>query len=230
MRLLTVCLLAAACSRSSGSGYVVHRVQGTVEVDGILAEAAWNRAAEAGPLVRSLDGRPAGASTTVRMLWDDQFLYVAFQCEDPNVGGAFFKDDEPLYTSNVVEIFLNPSGDLRHYAEIELAPTNALFDASFTGPREGMQLSWSSGAKHAVHVDGTLNNPSDIDRGWTAELAIPFAGLPGAPHPKRGDAWRFNVYRLRQGPGQPDEGQALSPPLRPDFHAVDRFATLRFGD
>jgi hypothetical protein len=225
-------MLLAACTRSGGD-YVVHRASGTVTIDGVLAEPAWDRAPVAGPFVRSLDGKPASASTTARLLWDDDNLYVAFQAEDTNVSGRFFKDDEPLYTSNVVEIFLNPSGDSSRYDEIEVAPTNALFDASFTGgPRKGMDLSWSSHARLAVHVDGTLNDPSDLDRGWTVELAIPFAALTGMdkPRPQRGDRWKFNLYRLRQGPGQPGEGQAYSPPMRGDFHALDRFATLRFED
>ena len=230
MRLtLGLVLGLAACAKSLAI-VPVHRASGPIAIDGLLAEPAWDRATVVGPLVRSLDGKPAGVATTARLLWDDHFLYVAFQCEDTNVASQFTKDDEPLYTSNVVEIFLNPSGDLRNYAELEVAPTNALFDARFTGPRQGMDLGWSSGAEHAVHVDGTLNDGRDMDRGWTVELAIPFATLPSAPKPKVGDRWRFNLYRLRQGPGQPGEGQALSPPLRPDFHAVDRFATLRFED
>ena len=223
--------VACGCSRRGGD-YVVHRASGAIAIDGVLAEAAWDRAEKAGPLVRSLDGKPATASTVARLLWDDDHLYLAFVSEDPDIATPFFKDDEPLYTSNVVEIFLNPSGDLARYDEIELAPSNALFDASFTGRRQGMDLAWSSHARHAVHLDGTLNDSRDRDRGWTAELAIPFASLTGMPKPRpeRGDKWRFNLYRLRQSPGQPGEGQAYSPPMVGDFHAVDRFATLRFED
>jgi Carbohydrate family 9 binding domain-like len=232
MRAAVLLLAVVACARS-GADYVVHRAKGAIEIDGVLAESAWDRADKAGPFVRSLDGKPAGAATEARLLWDDDRLYVAFLCEDSNVSGAFFKDDEKLYTSNVVEIFLDPGGDGSHYDEIEVAPTNALFDASFSGgPRQGMDLSWSSNAKHAVHVDGTLNDARDVDRGWTVELAIPFASLTGMPKPRpqRGDRWKFNLYRLRQGPGQPGEGQAYSPPMRGDFHALDRFATLRFEE
>jgi hypothetical protein len=230
--LLLLCLCVCACRKPRGE-YVVHRARGPIQIDGVLAEASWDRAERAGPFVRSLDGKSASASTEARLLWDDEDLYVAFLSEDANVSGAFFKDDEKLYTSNVVEIFLNPSRDSSHYDEIEVAPTNALFDASFSGgPRQGMDLSWSSRARHAVHVDGTLNDASDVDRGWTVELAIPFAALTGMskPRPERGDTWKFNLYRLRQGPGQPGEGQAFSPPMRGDFHALDRFATLRFDD
>ena len=233
MRLLLLLLLTVACARRPPE-YVVHRAATPIVIDGVLAESAWDRAEKAGPFVRSLDGKPCTASTEARLLWDDENLYVAFLSEDPNVAGEFFKDDEKLYTSNVVEIFLNPSGEAaRGYDEIEVAPTNALFDASFVGgSRQGMDLSWSSRARHAVHVDGTLNDPRDVDRGWTVEMAIPFTALTGMvrPRPERGDKWKFNLYRLRQGPGQPGEGQAYSPPLRGDFHALDRFATLRFDD
>lgn len=230
------CVLGAACRRSSARGpdgvpvYVVHRASSPLSIDGVLSEAVWDRAERAGPFARSLDGKPAFAATEARLLWDDENLYVGFQSEDAAIETPFFHDDEPLYTSNVVEIFLNPSGDLARYDEIELAPSNALFDASFTGRRQGMDLAWSSHARHAVHLDGTLNDARDVDRGWTAELAIPFAALTGMTkaRPSPGDTWRFNLYRLRQGPGQPGEGQAFSPPLVGDFHALEKFAVLRF--
>jgi Carbohydrate family 9 binding domain-like len=236
MRLLPLLLaplvLATACSRHSNDFYVVHRATSPITPDGLLDERAWDRAEKTGPLVRSIDGQPASAATEARMLWDDENLYLAFSCEDQDVSTPFDKDDQPLYTSNVVEIFLNPSGDLKNYAEIELNPANALFDATFTGPRQGMNLPWSSKARHGVHVEGTLNQPGDVDRGWTAELAIPWSELPAMPrpHPLPGDIWRFNLYRLRQWPGQPGEGQAFRPPLVGDFHAVKRFAELRFAE
>jgi len=232
VRVLLVFVTALSACKKSPSEYVVHRAAGPIVIDGVLAEPAWDRAERAGPFVRSLDGKPATASTEARLLWDDENLYIAFIAEDANVASSYFKDDEPLFQANALEIFLNPSGDLQRYDEIEIAPTNALFDASFTGRRQGMNLSWSSRARHAVHVEGTLNNPGDVDRGWTAELAIPFLALTGMPRPRpeRGDRWRFNLYRLRQGPGQPNEGQAYSPPMIGDFHALDRFATMRFDD
>ena len=229
MRLAAVALgLLCGCARACGGGaYVVHRAPQPPRIDGVLDDAAWNRAARAGPFVRSIDGKAASAATVAYLVWDDEALYVAFQAADPDVSTHFTRDDEPLYTSNVVEIFLNPGGDLVHYVEIEVAPSNALFDASFVGRRKNMDLSWSSHARHAVHVDGTLNDSHDVDRGWTVELAIPFAALPGSPRPRRGDEWRFNLYRLRQPPG---EGQAFNPPMVGDFHALDKFGVLVFGD
>jgi hypothetical protein len=232
-QLLFACLLLAGCRRSGGSPfelltYEVHRAGSPIAVDGLLTERAWD-AADKVLLVRSLDGKPATWSTEARLLWDDQHLYVGFLAEDRHISTPFTKDDQPLYTSNVVEIFLNPKGDLGRYFEIEVSPANVLFDASFTGRRQGMALEWASSTRHAVHLDGTLNDPRDVDRGWSAELAIPFAPLDGA-RPKRGDTWRFNLYRLLQGQGQPNEGQAYSAPLVGDFHEVTRFAYLKFVD
>ena len=46
-------------------------------------------------LVGSLDGRRPQLRTTARLLYDDQALYVSFDCEDPNIWGTLFKRDEP---------------------------------------------------------------------------------------------------------------------------------------
>jgi hypothetical protein len=80
-----------------------------------------------------------------------------------------------------------------------------------------------------VRVDGTLNRRSDRDRGWTVELAIPFAdlGLTRAPAP--GDVWRMNLYRF--DPSAENRYAAWSPTLgeRADFHKPDRFGYLEFA-
>ena len=93
-----------------------------------------------------------------------------------------------------------------------------------------MDLRWSSGTQHAVAVNGTVNDERDQDKGWTAELAIPFANLSSLQHnpPQVGERWRFNLYRLDHGP-KGEEGQAFSSLTRPDFHQVQRFGTLVLG-
>ena len=52
----------------------------------------------------------------------------------------------------------------------------------------------------AVHVDGTVNNPRDTDRGWSVEIAMPWRAFdrhPGAGRtPKPGDHWRVNFSRV----------------------------------
>ena len=59
---------------------------------------------------------------------------------------------------------------------------------------------WSaSGFKSAVFVEGTLNNPTDTDKKWTVEVAIPFSSLKITDldiSPKNGDSWKINFSRV----------------------------------
>jgi hypothetical protein len=57
------------------------------------------------------------------------------------------------------------------------------------------------GLRAAAHVDGTLNDSSDLDRGWTVELAFPWEGMRTlaqgrALPPKPGDIWRMDFSRF----------------------------------
>ena len=98
-------------------------------------------------LVDSVDGKPTQLRTTARLTWDDEALYVAFDCEDPDVWGTFRNRDDPLYTQEVVEIFVDADADGRTYDEIEVSPHNVVFDAYFPARRQGMDTSWDSGLR-----------------------------------------------------------------------------------
>ena len=69
------------------------------------------------------------------------------------------------------------------------------------GERWGF-LDWDCrGLQHAVHVDGTLNQRDDTDRGWSAEIAMPWASLIDLADgrslpPKDGDVWRIDCSRF----------------------------------
>jgi hypothetical protein len=209
--------------------YHVVRARPAPVIAGVLDDAAWKRATPV-TLVNSLDGSPGRVRTTARLLWDDKYLYVSFDCEDPDVWSTFTKRDEPLYTQEVVEIFIDADGDGRTYNEIEVSAANVLFDAYFPERRQGMDLSWDSEALTAVTVQGTLNDASDKDEGWRVEMRIPIEKLAAVPHvpPRPGDRWRFNLYRLEHHGRRDIEGQAFSPPRVGDFHALNRFAWLVF--
>ena len=51
-----------------------------------------------------------------------------------------------------------------------------------------------------VHVNGTINDPSDMDKGWSVEIAIPWKALEEcAPnfHPQEGEQWKVNFSRVQ---------------------------------
>ena len=79
------------------------------------------------------------------------------------------------------------------------------FKNHFRGKRVAC-LAWDlPNLQAAVHVDGTLNQRRDRDRGWTAELAFPWKGMETlakgdgrALPPRVGDVWRIDLFRFNQ--------------------------------
>ena len=65
-------------------------------------------------------------------------------------------------------------------------------------------LDWDfPGLQSAVRIDGTLNDPATVDRGWTVELAFPWAGMGQLAHgrsvpPLDGDIWRMMFARYQK--------------------------------
>jgi hypothetical protein len=97
-----------------------------------------------------------------------------------------------------------------------LKPFNGV---GFTNHPRGGRLghfTWTfPGLKTAVHIDGTVNDDTDRDRGWTVELALPWKGMKWlatdgrALPPRDGDIWRmdfsrFNTYK--ESPPAKDSG------------------------
>lgn len=93
------------------------------------------------------------------------------------------------------------------------------------------------GLRAAVHVDGTLNDRTTPQRGWTVELAFPWAGMAWladgrALPPRDGDEWRifFGRYeKLELGGAVTHAGWAWTPIGSGDNHAPERFTPVRFS-
>jgi hypothetical protein len=95
------------------------------------------------------------------------------------------------------------------------------------------------GLRAAVQVQGTLNDDSDIDQGWTAEIAFPWRGLKTLagrrPVPPRdGDVWRmdFSRFELLRNCGvtvEPHPGWALNRHGVYDSHIPECFSFVHFS-
>jgi hypothetical protein len=182
------------------------------------------------PDTRGLPYQP----TAFRACWTGTHLVLAFQCVDRDIWSTFSRRDEMLCEQEVVEAFLSPDGDLARYCEFQFSPRNVVFDALIHNPdlhRATMTLdtSWNcEGLETAMRVVGTLERRTDVDLWWSAEIAIPFNGLPRARKPEPGDEWRGNFYRIDAGP--PEQFTAWSPTLESpaNFHVPARFGRIVF--
>jgi hypothetical protein len=96
------------------------------------------------------------------------------------------------------------------------------------------------GLKCAVQIDGTLNDNSDRDRGWTVEVALPWTGMkwlamPGnrSLPPNDNDVWRMDFSRFNQYkealPVVDSSGWAWSPHGIWDSHIPELFTHVHFS-
>jgi hypothetical protein len=96
------------------------------------------------------------------------------------------------------------------------------------------------GLRTAVQVRGTLNDASDVDEGWTAEIAFPWRGLKTLAGtrpvpPRAGDVWRmdFSRFELLDNCGvtvEPHPGWALNKHGVYDSHIPECFSFVHFSE
>ncbi len=236
---MTACAALAAVDVAS---YTAVRATGPIMVDGVLDEQDWARAAE-GILTETNTGNTLPLKSTVKVLWDDTYLYVGFYFADPDAWATITTEDGSLWNEEVAEVFIDPEGLGHSYYEFEVNPVNQkvdLFVLNQGQAKNGVYKTWiawdfSSKLKKAVYVEGDGLNPNTSDTCWSVELAFPFEDIWTAPNnpPLPGDMWRLGLYRIERGikaSTADDWYGALSPGLRASFHTPWRFAKVTFED
>ncbi|MEN6521449.1 MAG: carbohydrate-binding family 9-like protein [Armatimonadota bacterium] len=232
-------------------GYICYRASGPIEIDGKMDEESWENAPWTNYFA-DIEGdvRPAPRyKTRVKMLWDDEYFYIAAEMEEPHVWGTLTKRDSIIYMDNDFEVFIDPDGDTHLYYEIEINVLNTVWDLFLVKPyRDGAPAiyNWDiNGLKHAVHVDGTLNDSSDVDKGWTVEFAIPWAVLRECAYmrtpPGEGDQWRVNFSRVEwdheivdskyeKVKNRLSNDQTWTPQYARNIHQPERWGYVQFTD
>ena len=207
--LLTICVPLLALSQSPDlrmpKTYACHWTTEAVQIDGV-AEESWDAAPWTDAFL-DIEGehmpKPA-YETKVKMLWDDDYFYFFATLEEEHLWATLTKRDAIIYYDNDFEIFVDPDGDTHNYYEFEVNALNTVFDLLLVKPYYlgGPNLNaWDfDGLQTAVKLNGTLNDPSDVDESWTVEVAIPWHSFQAQRmklrKPKAGDQWRLNFSRV----------------------------------
>lgn len=251
--------------------YTAHRVEDAITVDGRLDESVWHRVPRSPRFAGLVEGERAVHDTHAAVLWDDDCLYVGYWVEEPFVEATLTERDAPIYQDNDVELFvagpdayyefeINAFGtiyevffvwedaydDYREFEEFDRDAEGAEphDGVDYDHPRGGRIGFWNwdfPGLESAVHVDGTVNDNEDRDRGWTVELALPWEGMAHlaradgrALPPENGDTWQMDFSRFNQyteaPPADDPGGWAWSPHGVWDSHVPEVFPYITFSE
>ena len=193
-------------SLHSEKKYKARMAKRPIKVDGKLKEHDWKQAVLISDF-EDIEGasKPKPAfSTTVKMMWDSQYLYIGAVLEEPHLWGTLKKHDDIIYRDHDFEVFIDPMGDGEQYFEIEINVLGTIMDLFMNKPyKKGgtFDMGWNTnGMLSKIIANGTINDNSDIDSGWTVEMAIPFTAISRndrTASPSSTNPWRINFSRVQ---------------------------------
>lgn len=177
--LLAVVQTATAAHEIESRVYRTQRVQDAPQIDGRLDDQAWDAVPWSGGFVQRQpeDGAQPTAQTELKLVYDDEALYLAFRAhDDPSlVTSRLARRD--WFPGDWVEVNIDSRADRR---------TAYSFTLSLSGTRGDEYIS-EDGSRWDGNWDPVWSGATQIDdRGWTAEMRIPLSQLrfdPANPRP-----------------------------------------------
>lgn len=200
-----VCLVAAPLPAQVAPEATAARTTTPPVLDGRLDEPSWRLAGPLSGLVQRepSEGRSVSERTEVRILYDDEALYVGAWLHDasgfPPVPGQSLRD-APLTDADAFQLILDPFLDRQNGFVFGTTPAGIEYDAQVTG--EGGNTGGGGGGRQQSGTGGGFNLNWDGNwqvatsrdaAGWYVEMRIPFATL----RYRRGgrQAWGLNIER-----------------------------------
>ncbi|MBX3012188.1 MAG: carbohydrate-binding family 9-like protein [Caldilineaceae bacterium] len=194
---------------------------------------AWEQAVTLPPMVLADGSGPAQQQTTIRVCYNEQDLFIRFDCADTDIWGTYSERDAAIYDEEVVEVFLAPGTETPvDYYEFEVSPNGVLLEVlahNPTGERGDIRLDFSwdcAGLRWGAQREDAQNQ-------WRAFYAMPWAsvgasvGVSGSLPP----VWRINFYRIERPRTAEPEFSCWSPTMSnpANFHRPAYFGYLALG-
>jgi hypothetical protein len=142
-------------------------------VDGNPGDPAWAQALVIDRFYETAfgDNRAPRVRTLARLMYDDRYFYVAVECDDPaprKIRAPVVDRDNVFGDQDNFVIFLDPHNDRRTAQEFRVNPRGVQGDAIY----------YDANGNEDFAPDFYYDAAARItDRGWTAELRIPFSSL-----------------------------------------------------
>jgi hypothetical protein len=166
------------------------RTELPVVLDGSLDEAAWKGAEPISGFIQAVPdaGYPATEETVVRVLYDDERLYVGALLLDSHPEGIiaqYLNQDFQTHDDDVFAVTLDTFLDRRNSFMFLINPHGAVKDGQTFDNSRTLNLAWEG----VIEVETSVHA-----RGWTVELAIPFTTLRFDPN-REDQSWGIQFLR-----------------------------------
>ena len=162
-----------AATARQAAGPVLPRATGGIEVDGNLDDPAWAQALLVDTFYETAfgDNRRPSVRTAARLMYDDRFLYVGVECDDPEpsrIRAPYVDRDQVFGDQDNFVVFLDPHNDRRAAQEFRVNPRGIQADGIY----------YDADGNEDFGPDFYYDAAARITpRGWTAELRIPLSSL-----------------------------------------------------
>lgn len=199
---MLVAALAAACSAASLSAQSSSEpasvpggavpsaravpLQGPIELDGRLDEEAWSAAVPITEFTQNdpQEGAPVSEPTEVRVLYDDESLYIGARLHDSHpVSTRLGRRDGRISGSDWFSVSVDSYRDFRTAYYFRVNPSGVRSDGVLSGGGRP-DSSWDPVWQSAVAI---------TDSGWTVEMRIPFSQLRFRPADEH--VWGMQIRR-----------------------------------
>ncbi len=207
------------------------------KIDGVADDAVWKSAQVIDkftlPWLRE-KARPARTATKARLAWDREFLYFLAEMDDADLYADVTEHDGKTWDNDVFELFFKPAADKPGYYEFQVNAAGTVMDMFLprreAGSYERFVKDGDFHLEAKVKLDGTLNQRTDRDRGWTVEGRLPwtdFLRTGGRPAPD--EVWKFALCRYDYSVDFDGFELSTCAPLQiPSFHQHEDYADLKF--
>ena len=214
--------------------YTVKLTSGKITIDGKLDEADWNAAQSVGDFKFPWWKEGEKEQTEVKMLWDKNFLYIAFKCKDKHIWADHYNTNSNTCQDDCAEIFWNPNPEKSlSFYQFEINCIGTVLSTYYNFEDQGKSGIHTIMVPHVGQtIQGTVNNDQDIDKGWIVEIAVRFSDYPELSpklNPSAGDIWRVGLHRCG---GKIDFQHSQWSPSQtptPEFHRPQDFGIVVFS-
>jgi hypothetical protein len=167
--------------------YFTQRLQGSITLDGIPNEEAWNAVEWSGDFTQYQpnEGKAPSQPTNFKILYDDKFLYIAYNCHDSAPDSIIKRmSRRDQFPGDWMEINIDSYHDLRTAFSFTLSVSGVRGDEFISNDGNNWDGNWNPIWYSKTHVH---------EKGWSGEIKIPFSQLRYGN--EKDKVWGIQVHR-----------------------------------